>query len=270
MFGIQKNALVSLILLAAFAGEPALAQVPVDLGRIPEIEQDITDGEAAERANQDDVAEGHYKAAEIKLTEMPIGNDTQLGDVYALLRKLMRKEKKYPEAIDYGNKLIALEIKRYGPNHIWVADSTKQLADIQTEAEQFNDARTNYWRAAQGATAAWSGHYRQGAATEKELKARKFDLILACYDGIAKTYELENNPRGVATTYKQAIAAYGRVRDPDMIGAKMQVELYNRYRNFMAKMNEQAAAADADEKVTTFRRHEYLNQEYPSGVLPKQ
>lgn len=264
----RKTVLVSLLLLIGFAAEPALAAYrPDTMPRNPSIELDISDGEAAERANQLEVAEGHYKAAEIKLTEMVGANENQLADVYMLLRGLLRKEGKYTEAVDYGLKLVQLEQRMYGPDHVYVADDTKQLADVQSDAQQFDDARANYSRAAASPSRGALEDYAMTNA-QPAVKISRKDLILSCYDGIAKTYEAENNLKAAVDTYKRAMTVYSRYSHGDKFRAQMQSSLFSRYRNYIAKLNEQAAAADADPNVTEVRRQEYLNQEYPPGVLP--
>lgn len=268
----RKRVLVSLLfplsVMISFAVEPAHAAYrPDTMPRNASIEQDISDGEAAERANQMDVAEGHYKSAEIKLTETAGANENQLADVYMLLRGLLRKEGKYTEAVDYGLKLVQLEQRMYGPDHVYVADDTKQLADLQTDAQQFSDARTNYLRAA---TSPARGAFEDYALTNAlpPIKISRKDLVLSCYDGIAKTYEGENNPKGAVDTYKHAMTRYSKLPVQDKFRAQMQSSLFARYRNYIAKLNEQAAAPDADPNVTEVRRQVYLNQEYPAGVLP--
>jgi hypothetical protein len=264
----RQHVLVSLLLLIGFAAEPALAAYrPDTMPRNAQIEQDISDGEAAERANQLDVAEGHYKSAEIKLTDMVGANDNQLADVYMLLRGLLRKEGKYTEAVDYGAKLVQLEQRLYGPDHVYVADDTKQLADVQTDAQQFDDARANYTRAAASPA---RGAVEDYAMTNYRpaVKISRKDLVLSCYDGIAKTYEAENNLKAAVDTYKRAMTQYSKYSHGDKYRAQMQSSLFSRYRNYIAKLNEQAAAADADPNVTEVRRQEYGNQEYPPGVLP--
>lgn len=269
MFGLSTKVFVSLILLLAFATEPALAIFrPDTMPRNESIEQDINDGESAERSNQLDVAEGHYKAAEIKLTETAGSNENQMADVYALLARLMRRQKKFADAIDYANKLVELESKMYGADHVYVAESTKQLADIQLEAELFADARANYWKVALSpcrGSAESVPLVVPGAAVQPIKRA---DLVLSAYDGVAKSYELENDPKNVLQTYKRALAYYTKWPAKNKFKLQMESTLYSRYRNYLNKLNEQAAQPDADEQLNAVRRREYVNQEYPTGVLP--
>jgi hypothetical protein len=269
MFGLSQRIFVSLILLLAFATEPALAIFrPDTMPRNESIEKDITDGEAAEKSSQFDVAEGHYKAAEIKLTETIGANDNQLADVYTLLARLLRRLKKFPDAIDYAQKLVDLETRMYGGGHVYVAESIKQLADAQVDAEQFADARTNYWKAALSPAHGSAESIPLMTSGVPSQRIKRADLVVACYDGIARSYELENDPKNVLATYKRALAYYSKWPARSKFKTQMESTLYTRYRNYLNKLTEQAAQSDADSQLEAVRRKEYLNQEYPAGILP--
>jgi len=263
----------------SITAEPAVDVKPKapSLRYSPLVQGLINRGLAYERAGDLQVADKNYRLAYKQAMTSNVAEGQQVLTIFERLRDINIKLKKNADAIAYMQRVVDTRTRVYGNKSILVAKDLRNLADMQFALGKTDEAKGTYLQAiatANGAPASGYSTVKRGAdaatvaaAASTNLTAKR-NLVLACYDGLTKCLDKNDDPGSGEDAYTSAINQAARVKDKEFPTISVQSFLVKKYHDYLSSIQRPDDAADLDKQFDeTFRRQE-ANRTYDKGSLP--
>ncbi|SRR5579883_2520786 len=233
------------------------------------VENLMSKGAYCEQRDNIALAEKYYKLAEATCKALKGNNQDQMADIYALLENVYRKKHKLDQAIDYAKKVVEIDKSIYGEEHVFVAESLRTLGDLESQAKKYDEARKSYAQAIEVANKSTAKGYRWSIDATHANVLKKMNLIVACYDSYCRTFEAEDDTQSADDAYKSSIDKCGKTRDKEISAKDLQIAMFDRYRDYLARTKRDIAKDQVDQEFAEVARKDAANREYKPNALPK-
>ncbi len=214
-----------------------------------------------------------YQAAETKLkaliekldkqkTAKPVDLALATGNLAALLKDNNKPE----EAIPYAQRCLAIDKKRFKEPSILVAEDIKLVADCCFGAKKFEESAKAYTDTIQIAEKASESDYFPCIVAAFANSARKKQLILDSYTGVAKSNFQPGQEEAADAFFAKSIAETMEAPDSAYRHPRARI-LFKNYGDFLKSTKQTEKLAKLDQDIKEYEKKIQVNRDWTYDKL---
>lgn len=212
-------------------------------------------------------AEAKLEALLAKLEKAKNPKPVDLVLVAASLTGLYKDDKKPELALPHVQHVLALDKKRFSPKSIFIAEDLKMIGDLTFALKKFDESEKAYSDALKIAVDADESEYFPCVVAFYANRDKKKQLVMDCYEGIAKSNFQPENEATAEDYFSKAMAETMQAADSKYRHARARL-LFKYYGEFLNNSKQTEKLAKLNQDIKDYEKKIQINREWTYDNLP--